>query len=262
LSLDFERLEYMRPGYGYSGIADRNRDIMAPEDMGIYRLDLETGHSELIISLAAMASIPHPTKDLTGCKHYCNCLLFNTDGSRFAFLHRWRPDKGRGWPFKTRLMTARPDGSELHVLIGAGCGHFTWQDSRHLLAQADGFWLYRDGHGRVRQIGKDVLPGSGGHISFLPQADWLVGDTYPDTHRNQHLYLYHIPTDRLILLGSFNSPLAYTGTVSENADDEWRCDLHPRLSGDGRFVTIDSPHGGNGRQMYLLDIRSVLEQTQ
>jgi|GEM_PF-4380291 len=45
-------------------------------------------------------------------------------------------------------------------------------------------------------------------------------------------------------------PLA--GCVSE-----WRCDLHPRTSNDGNFVCIDSTHGGNGRQPYLLDLRPV-----
>jgi hypothetical protein len=39
---------------------------------------------------------------------------------------------------------------------------------------------------------------------------------------------------------------------------EWRCDLHPRFSPNGRMVTIDSPHGGNGRQIYLIDISGIV----
>jgi hypothetical protein len=30
------------------------------------------------------------------------------------------------------------------------------------------------------------------------------------------------------------------------------------VSPDGRKVIIDSPHGGNGRQMYLIDISSIV----
>ena len=41
-------------------------------------------------------------------------------------------------------------------------------------------------------------------------------------------------------------------------DDEWRCDLHPRVSPDGRLITIDSPHGGDGRQMYLIDVGTLV----
>ena len=40
---------------------------------------------------------------------------------------------------------------------------------------------------------------------------------------------------------------------------EWRCDTTPRYSRDGRKVIFDSPHGGNGRQMYLADIGSIID---
>jgi hypothetical protein len=41
---------------------------------------------------------------------------------------------------------------------------------------------------------------------------------------------------------------------------EWRVDTHPRFSRDGRLVCIDSPAGLNGRQLWLLDIREILDQ--
>ena len=55
------------------------------------------------------------------------------------------------------------------------------------------------------------------------------------------------PTGQRTELGAFHTPAGYDG--------EWRCDLHPRFSSDGQLVTIDSPHGGNGRQIYLLQIQ-------
>jgi hypothetical protein len=51
-------------------------------------------------------------------------------------------------------------------------------------------------------------------------------------------------------LGQFHSPREYVG--------EWRVDNHPRLSRDERYVCIDSPHGGQGRQLYLIDIHGVV----
>jgi Tol biopolymer transport system component len=66
----------------------------------------------------------------------------------------------------------------------------------------------------------------------------------------QHLYLYQVETGRRVSLGDFRSPPEYQG--------EWRCDLHPRFSPDGRKVTIDSPHGGEGRQIYLLDVGKIV----
>ncbi|MBD3273832.1 MAG: hypothetical protein GF372_00895, partial [Candidatus Marinimicrobia bacterium] len=47
---DFERIQDMRPGYGYAGFPDPNGDVLAPEDAGIYRVNLETGEADLVIS--------------------------------------------------------------------------------------------------------------------------------------------------------------------------------------------------------------------
>ncbi len=65
-----------------------------------------------------------------------------------------------------------------------------------------------------------------GHCTYLPGNQWILNDTYPDSDRNQHLYLYHVESGRRVPLGSFHAPEAYRG--------EWRCDLHPRSSPDGR----------------------------
>src|SRR4030042_1289701 len=48
---DFRRIQDMRPGYGYAGLPDPYKDAAAPKDSGIFRVDLETGSRELIISL-------------------------------------------------------------------------------------------------------------------------------------------------------------------------------------------------------------------
>ena len=55
--------------------------------------------------------------------------------------------------------------------------------------------------------------------------------------------------NRRVPLGDFESKPPYRG--------EWRCDTHPRSSRDGKLVCVDSPHGGDGRQMYLIDLREI-----
>lgn len=258
LGLDYERLEHMRPGYGYAGVADRNDHILAPDDAGIYMLDIESGEKRLIISLAHLARIPDETRDFAGCKHYCNCLLYNPVGSRFVFLHRWRTDGGKGWPFKTRMLSAAADGTDIRVVVPGGCGHFNWRDERHLIVQDGGFSIYKDGLGKMSQVGKGIIPDSGGHISYIPGHKWLVGDTYPDHERLQHLYVYNLAACKYIHLSSFRSPVDYAGSKDGTCDDEWRCDLHPRVSADGTLIIIDSPHGPAGRQMYMLDISRII----
>ena len=94
---DFRRIADTRPGYGYNGIPDPDRDVLAPEDAGIWRVDLESGAYRLIISLAQMLDIPWPHGDIHHAKHWFNHLLWNPDGSRFEFLHRWLSE-GRARP--------------------------------------------------------------------------------------------------------------------------------------------------------------------
>ena len=47
VSTDFRRLNDTRPGYGYVGIPDPNSDVLAPDDVGIWKVDLATGEREL-----------------------------------------------------------------------------------------------------------------------------------------------------------------------------------------------------------------------
>ena len=250
---DFRRIQDLRPGYGYPGIPDPNSDVLAPDNVGVYRIDLETGECSLIVSIAEVAEIPYPRGDLAEAKHYFNHLLFNTDGSRFIFLNRWRIGGGG---FGTRMMTASPDGAEVRVVDDYGqTSHFIWRDPEHILAWSyhpsheSKFYLYKDGTREVNVVGKGVMTVNG-HCTYLPDTDWILNDTYPQgEQRLQQLYLYHVPSGERFPLGDFPLPREYEG--------EWRCDLHPRSSPDGRSVVIDSAHEGNGRQMYLLDVSGI-----
>ena len=254
---DFCRIHEVRPGYGYPGIADPYSNDLAPRDSGIFHIDLETGESKLIISLADVASLGVIPKSEPDIKHYFNHLLFSPDGTRFIALHRWRYANGERL---TRLITANLDGSDIRVVIPNGyASHFIWRDPKHILSQARhwlenddwGDFLFEDvdGGGNVEEIGHGVLD-RWGHLSYLPNNDWILNDTYPQGEsRMQTPHLYQVSTGRRIDLGEFHLPNAYTG--------EWRVDLHPRFSPDGRFVCIDSPHEDEGRQLYLIDISGL-----
>ena len=102
LTIDFHRLEDMRPGYGYYGSSDPNFEVLALANAGIWMMDLEGGEPELVVSLAEIAEIPWPWRDRPTATHYFNVLLCNPSGTRFLFLHRWC-FPGRG--FQAQLVT-------------------------------------------------------------------------------------------------------------------------------------------------------------
>ena len=251
IGTDFGRVNDMRPGYGYAGIADPYQDQLAPADSGIHYLDLNTGNHRQIVSLADVAQIPYPNGDISSAKHYFNHLLFSPDGSRFIFLHRWRFGEGG---FHTRMLTAAVDGTDIRIVDDSGrTSHFIWRDEEHILAWSwhssyrDKFYLFGDGNGQVEVCGPQVML-ENGHCSYLPDKDWVLNDTYPAGKSYQELYLYHCPSNQKISLADFPALSSYSG--------EWRCDLHPRFSPDGRWVTVDSAHQ-DGRQIYLVDLAQV-----
>jgi hypothetical protein len=258
---DFRRLNDCRPGYGYAGVTDPNRDRSAPDDAGIWRMDMKSGRQKLLFSFADAASVPFTGRKesafLPGAKHWFNHLLFNTDGSRFFFLHRWR---NAGQPmtiFQTRAFTCNREGKDWFCIDPYGAtSHFIWRDPEHIMAWAwhpshgDRFYLYKDKSSAVEVVGLDDMT-QNGHNTYLPGTNnqWVLNDTYPDKERYQHPYLYHPASRRKMALGHFRTPTEYAG--------EWRCDTHPRASRDGKLVCIDSPHEG-GRQMFLIDLKGLV----
>jgi hypothetical protein len=202
----------------------------------------------LLVSLAELARIPYPRQSPND-KHYVNHLSWTLDGKRFLMYNRW---SGHGMP--TRVFTCDGNGADLRLLSDAPqSSHYTWRDPEHVLIwDIGGYRLYKDdGSGEAKET---LWKAPNGHQSYVPgtKNEWIVTDTYVAgaQDRTQHLYLFHVPTRRVYPLGRFVAPPEYKG--------EWRCDLHPRLSRDGRFVVVDSPHAGNGRQQYVIEIGGII----
>jgi len=252
VGLNFARVGEMRPGYGYNGLPDPYANELHPENDGIYFIDLVTGESQTIITIKQIVEISTDDTMRTG-KHWFNHLLFNPDGTRFVFLHRWHKESGKSW--YTRGFTSSPDGSGIYCFNDHGMvSHFIWKDSAHLLAWArepdtgNKFHLYTDRGESVEAVGEGVLT-EDGHCTYSPCREWILTDTYPDRERMQTLMLYNPQKRTLVKLGKFYQ--------APTDDIQLRCDLHPRWSRDGRFICIDSKFSGK-RQMYLLDVGSII----
>ncbi|HWL09263.1 MAG TPA: twin-arginine translocation signal domain-containing protein [Planctomicrobium sp.] len=263
MTADFARIQNMRPGYGYVGLPDIYADQPAPADSGIFHVDMNTGKRELVLSLREISDVPFEGEPLHNHWLWFNHLLVSPDSRRFIALNRWRPrdpktgePMGKGW--KTRMITANLDGSDLYVLDLPGMiSHFVWRDPEHICMWTKpkdgpaGFYVVQDKTTKVELIGEGAMTQDGHNTYVSGHPDWILCDTYPEKNtRKQRPYLYHLPTNKRVDLGGFYLPPEYAG--------EWRCDLHPRTSRDGRWVAFDSPHLGNGRQVHLIDISSIV----
>ena len=252
LGLNFARVGETRPGYGYNGVSDPGANDLHPDNDGIYFLDLVTGESRTIITLNQIVAVGADDTMSKG-KHWFNHLLFNPDGSRFIFLHRWHRESAKGW--YTRGFTAEPDGDNIFCFNDHGMvSHFLWRDPDHLLAwshepdSGNKFHVYEDESNNIEVVGADVLT-QDGHCNYSPCRKWILTDTYPNRERMQTLMLYNIDTHEVITLGRFYQ--------APTDDIQLRCDLHPRWSRDGKIICIDSKCSGK-RQLYLLDVSKII----
>jgi len=249
VSTDFRRINDMRPGYGYEGIDDPNYEIFAPKDVGIWKIDLSNGEKELIFSIWDAQLMSESISNSRMTKQWFNHLVVSPDNSRISFLHRWLNDSGS---IVTQMFTIDPDGKSPYLLVTSGhTSHYIWRDNKTILAWAtDGFYVFNDQSSGKEQIGENVMI-EDGHCTYLSDKRWVLNDTYPDNDRLQHVYLFDTLSNKKIPLADLYSPNDYVG--------EWRCDTHPRSSPDGKKVIVDSPHGLNGRQQYLIDLEKILD---
>lgn len=250
LSLDFSRLQRLRPGYGYNAIPDESFYESAPVGDGIWRLDMVSGSEKLLFSIRDISFVEGENYE-TGTEHYFNHLLFNRSCDRFMFFHVMQlPDGMR----KIRLLTSNIDGSDINLINDSGhSSHYYWKDDFHLLCygtvkgKGEGYFLFDIQSGESEIIGEGILDRDG-HPSYLPGERYLITDTYPDRYGDLSLLFFDINKVDIATLYRQYLPLKFRA--------ETRCDFHPRISLSGKLVCIDCIESGK-RVMKLFDIGGI-----
>jgi len=246
LSLNFPRLWRVKPETGYCGAADRWADEPAPPADGIFRVDLETGVSGLIVSHADMAR-HQPLSTEPGALHFFTHTQFNADGSRFLFWYRCTHGALQG------LYTAKADGTDLRRLAERN-SHSVWVGRDKILAWAWGasgphWYLLDDAGGPTELVGAGLLEFNA-HASFSPDGRWLLLDRRAPQTSGGELLLCDLPARRCLRVARFAHDERMAGPL--------RCDLHPRWSRDGTRVCVDAVRDGL-RQVVLLDVRDIVD---
>lgn len=297
VTLNFSRLFRLRDAYGYAGVPDAFADEKVPTSDGVWLLDLKTGESKLVISLRDLCEY-NPLTSMEGGSHWVDHLMFNPDGSRFCFLHRWELDDGGLY---MRLFSANRDGTELHCLLDSGnFSHFGWKNPKELLGWGrlpnqlnrirKSKWLVKNFLRPLLPLYHTLVPGRSafrrrlvndhyllfrdrtdsiekigegilnqdGHCTWSPDERWILTDTYPDDDRFRTLILFDHEDGMRTDIGRFYALPEGISPRSGWDESGMRCDLHPRWNRSGDKVCIDSVHEGT-RQMYTLDVSAIVK---
>jgi len=290
LSLNFGRLNWARPGYGYAGLDDLYVNDALPTTDGLFYMDIKTGDNKLLLSLPEIAAVGF-SADMDNAKHFINHASFSPSGQRICFIHLYKLANG---DVRSRLMAAHNDGSGLQVLIRGMASHFTWLSEQNILCWAGDRRILDSGQDSKTTKGlKQYVP-----VDILKQIYRILGKPRWLMYRlmNDRYYIFNIETGERKILAE--GVLAEDGhcTVSPDGrwvcvdtypnarrkvklglydllnekyhliailyspscfEDETRCDLHPRWSPSGRELCIDSAHTGL-RQIYTIDVSSII----
>jgi hypothetical protein len=255
VSLNFSRLNRMRPGYGYVDIQDSTKSFLQPDSDGVWFLNLKSGDTSLLFNLDYLAKF-EPLPSMAGAEHYINHLCVNPSSKDFIFFHLW-VNNSRS---HSRLMICSSNGDNLRVLEDHGeVSHYTWKSEKELLVtilypnKTTKYQLYCAVPRQYAIVGENILT-EDGHPSYSLGCSLLLTDTYPDVYSEQDLLLYS-QEKGLIELGRFFHPLNSRFKFS----GETRCDLHPRWDRNGHYVCFDSAYAGK-RSLYIMNIEKIIAQ--
>ena len=231
LSIDFERLQNKRPGYGYNcGQYVENNESLSEE--GIDLVDIANNTYKRIITYKEIVQ-------LNGCEsnelnsNYINHLSFSPSGEKFLFF--WLTAK-EGAHLANLLVFDIKNKNTIVLESHKQVSHYAWEDDDHIICTAYNderscnYFRYTISDKKREVIMPEVLS-EDGHPSLINNHTILT-DTYPDLQGFQKLYLVDISTGKVKNIVKVYSDCRIEG--------EKRTDLHPRLNLNHSMICYDS----------------------
>ena len=261
ISLNFTRLQRLRPGYGYSCCPDPTAEEAHPLDDGIFLVDLHSGETKLLYSLQQLAEMAGSDEEVQALSlpkaddrepseetvHYINHVCVAPDGKHFLFFHLMTKNDPRNW--KTRLYVSDSEGKNLCLLEKKDrVSHYTWTDSGTIMAtlrRQDGteyYALYHIADGSKRVIDNRGLD-TDGHPSSLKSGKLFITDTYPQKGGFQFLRFFNLSGKASRRIARFYHDYRLRG--------EKRCDLHPSVDENGEYISVDTTCIGKRRSVMV-----------
>ncbi|MBC8231936.1 hypothetical protein H8E77_20490 [bacterium] len=245
LSLTYGRLTRLRKVVGYQGTVDPNPDDAYPDNDGVFLIDLETGETKLIVSIAEVYRLAIKNYSALEGRHmWFNHTVLNKSDKRLLFLARFRNQEDR---LDTAMYTVNIDGSELRQATpwGGMVSHFDWRNDCEIIStfmlgddKTKTHYLFTDGKDNYQKVGEGFIVGDG-HCTFSPDQNWLASDGsaafgIKGKYKVNSLEIYNVADNYGVLLAMFNM------RENKNLSGDLRCDLHPRWNRTSDAICVDA----------------------
>lgn len=291
ISLNYERSYWCR-AYHYQSVKNPKYDVQIAEDDGIFKVDLEKNTVSRIVRIQDVIAMD-AADDFKTAKHWLEHIMINPIGDRIVFLHRYSYGNAYSTRMFICDIDGKNlqiiDGWKEN-----DWSHFGWKGNREFVIYSVKKNAFQSNYAKSVQKAKSKfsvmsiinwvvhLPGLriikdklkpkdmyykhymevdgkycfeqnfdgklfdiDGHPSFTIDGRYMITDSYPDEAGNQRLIIFDAQTKNGIQVASIPAPLS--GTPAS-------CDLHPKLSYNGRYLGIDTAYDGK-HHMVLFEIQ-------
>lgn len=245
LAINYGRMARLRPVTGYPEAADPTADTHAPENDGIFRVDIATGERKLLVSFRQLRDrLRDRHEHIDDVGFYINHSLSNRTGEYVYFYARGRYGEE---PMAVNVpCSIRTDGTALktHEFIG---GHPEWDEGTVVIGAKKEHQVRYD-IAQQQIIGQiatpKIIPSPGGDIALSPNADWFVCG-YSTKLNNQ--YAIFRRSD-----GAYaHSPIFSRGPYTRG---ELRIDPAPRWNRDNNALLVPGMTADGTRQLHVIEI--------
>ena len=273
LAINYGRLARLRPVTGYAGALDETEGTFAPDNDGIFKIDIKTGKSRLLVSYKEIAKHlrtgsynqlengrwtpvqesevldPDNQPDISKAQLYINHTLWSRNNRKIYFIARGREGKHSIWIDAPCTINADGTGLALHsTSIG---GHPEWAEGNRIIGLSKGRQaIYDVSKKRIlenKHIGdKTSLPKPGGDVSLSPNGKWFVNGYSSDDRKNNTYTILRLSDEAYQRSDSFSRGPYTKGDL--------RIDPAPRWNRDNNEILVSGWTDGGTRQLFIIKV--------
>ena len=249
LALNYGRLGRLRLVTGIAGLKDWSASQNAPDNDGIFKIDVATGKRTLLVSYRQLRDAVADIPDIEKYALFINHTLWNKNGDRISFYLRSN--------FRSKLpkidipFTIKSDGTELtqHPYQG---GHPEWDQGDVMICSNDKNQLRYDTVTQkiVGTIGDEkTFADPGGDVAMSPARTWFINGHKIKKQNKTFFTLYNMNDGRVIRTEGF--------PIGEFTSGELRIDPAPGWNRDSNRILFGAyDPSSDTRQLFLLRIKN------
>ncbi len=246
LGLNYGRLARLRLVTGYPGALDWSKEETAPENDGMFIVDIKTGQERLLVSYHQLEEkLKEHGLEVEHTGLFINHTLWNRDADRVYFFVRagWNEQGGERINIPCSI-NADGSGLTLHDLhIG---GHPEWAEGSLMIGRQDNKQILYDVDKQqvVGQLGTpEMFPDPEGDISLSPDGNWFVNGYKKGT---ENFYAFLRLDDGAFARSKGLDKGAYSGDI--------RIDPSPRWNRTNDAILVPGIAKNKTRQMFMVKV--------